>query len=282
MKNKVMLLLTIISLMVFITSAGHLKRVNGAPRAGALKSISANPIVALSLVMSKELRQVIASYIWLRIDEYFHSTAISFRQNREIVPLIKLVTVFDPSFIDAYLVLAHHLVYHLDRKDEGRALLLEGIEKNLNPPAPKVSELFFEAGWFEINLYKNTDEAILCLNNGLKYLSAEYDTDNLNLAIKLLSFLNKSKTDTFEVNLKYNELNKYFESITNKDNQTHAPGGEDDDDHGDGNSEHRYAGQNPWHNIYLFQRLKRTAFFYIITAITLFSILIFFRNKHII
>ncbi|OQA79882.1 MAG: hypothetical protein BWY32_01424 [bacterium ADurb.Bin243] len=234
------------------------------------KKASANPIISLSLSMSKELRQVAASYLWLRVDEYFHSAAVRMSENREIIPLIKLVTIFDHSFIEAYLVLAHHLAYHLEKKDMAVAVLNEGIENNLHPPASRLSELYFEAGWINATLLKDTREAILSLMEGQKYLSVDCDVDNAHLASRLLNYLKNSAKDSFD-------LDSYSKNISDKDiyaklellartaeeNHDHENGHDHDHDHGGSSAnEHRYAGQNPWQNPFLSARLAKASYFY--------------------
>ncbi|HOT74460.1 MAG TPA: hypothetical protein PK467_01630 [Candidatus Wallbacteria bacterium] len=231
------------------------------------KKASANPIISLSLSMSKELRQVAASYLWLRVDEYFHSAAVRMSENREIIPLIKLVTIFDHSFIEAYLVLAHHLAYHLDKKDMAIEVLNEGIENNLNPPASRLSELYFEAGWINATLLKDTKEAILSLAAGKKYLSDDCDIDNASLALRLLNYLKNSQKDIFD-------MDTYRKTISDKDiyAKLESLGREAEEQHDgeDGHAtdiegpadEHRYAGQNPWQNPFLSARLTKAAYVY--------------------
>ena len=284
---------------LFIFSARYLKNKSDSAAFEIKKKASANPIISLSLSMSKELRQVAASYLWLRVDEYFHSTAVKFRENTEIVPLFKLVTVFDSSFIDAYLILSHHLAFHLQKPAKALAVLKDGIENNLTPPASRLSELYFESGWIHAILNNETNEAILALEAGQKYLSADCDADNAHLAMRLLHFLKNSVKSDFDIdfyraNINRAEILKKFEGseIAHHHNHDHDRGHEHEHehehahDHGYGGCihshdgepgseefarEHQYAGHNPWHNPFLCSRLRSGVYFYISLFIIFFS-----------
>ncbi len=279
---------------LFICPARYLKSKSDSAAREIKEKASANPIISLSLAMSKELRQVAASYLWLRVDEYFHSTAVKFRENTEIVPLFKLVTIFDSSFIDAYLILSHHLAFHLQKPDKALAVLKEGIENNLNPPDSRLSELYFESGWIHAILNNETGEAIIALEAGRKHLSSDCDKDNAHLAMRLLQYLKNSLRDDFNIDSYRNNINraailKKFE--VGEDREHHHQHGDEHNHeqghiHGHGGCihshtdepgfeefarEHQYAGHNPWHNPYLCSRLKSGVYFYISLFIFFFS-----------
>ncbi len=293
MKKYHIFIIFLLLAALFIFTASYLKDKSDSAAQELKKKASANPIVSLSLSMSKELRQVAASYIWLRVDEYFHSTAVKFRENTEIVPLLKLVTIFDSSFIDAYLILAHHLAFHLEKPGRALAVLKEGIESNLTPPASRLSELYFESGWIHAILNNETNEAILALEAGQKYLSADCDKDNAHLAMKLMQFLKNSLREDFDINSYRTDINraeilKKFEGGGELDHHNHGDehsGGHEHihghggciHSHSDGPGseefarEHQYAGDNPWHNPFLCSRLKSGVYFYVSLFIFFFS-----------
>lgn len=291
-KYYIFIILVLLSALFFFP-ARYLKHKSDSAAHEIKKKASANPIVSLSLSMSKELRQVAASYLWLRVDEYFHSTAVKFRHNTEIVPLFKLVTIFDSSFIDAYLILSHHLAFHLEKPAQALAVLKEGIENNLTPPDSRLSELYFESGWIQAIINNETNEAILALEAGQKNLSADCDKDNAHLAMKLLQYLKNSLRDDFDINSYRTDINratilKKFEGGGELDHHNHGDehSGGHGHIHGHGGCihshsdepgseefarEHQYAGLNPWHNPFLCSRLKSGVYLYI-------SLFIFFLS----
>lgn len=272
------ILLAFAAAAAFLASAHFLKQKNDAVSPALKNKATMNPIVSLSLSMSKELRQVAASYLWLRVDEYFHSTAVRLSENTEIVPLFKLITIFDPAFIDAYLVLAHHLAFHLGKTESALNVLKDGIENNLKPPAPRLSELYFESGWISIVLKRDTEEAIVALTASEKYMGKECDPDNAHLAMRLLAFLKNSLTGNFDINayrrnLSNEDIHKKLEEFNicsqgqDEDGHEHGPGC--GHDHGDtvdydaaAAKEHKYSGQNPWQNPFLSARLQNAAVLY--------------------
>lgn len=275
-KHHIILILLVLSAAAaFFASAHFLKEKNEAVSLELKNKATMNPIVSLSLSMSKELRQIAASYLWLRVDEYFHSTAVRLSENTEIVPLFKLITIFDPSFIDAYLVLAHHLAFHLGKTDSALEVLKDGVENNLKPPAPRLAELYFESGWISIVLKRDTEEAIMALTASEKYMSKDCDPDNAHLAMRLLAFLKNSLTDNFDINayrrnLSNEDIHKKLEEFNicphghDEEGHEHGPGcGHDNDAAGDYDAsaarEHKYSGQNPWQNPFLAARLKNAA-----------------------
>ena len=272
------ILLAFAAAATFWASAHFLKPKNDAVSLALKNKATMNPIVSLSLSMSKELRQIAASYLWLRVDEYFHSTAVRLSENTEIVPLFKLITIFDPTFIDAYLVLAHHLAFHLGKTESALNVLKDGLENNIKPPAPRLSELYFESGWISIALKRDTQEAIVALAASEKYMSTECDQDNAHLAMRLLAFLKNSLTVNFDVNayrrnLSNEDIHKKLEEFNicphghDEEGHEHGPGcGHDQGDTGDYDAaaakEHKYSGQNPWQNPFLAARLQNAAVVY--------------------
>lgn len=299
-------LLPAAAVVIFLASAHFLKAGGAASDSEIKRRATTNPIVSLSLSMSKELRQVAASYLWLRVDEYFHSTAVKLSANTEIVPLFKLVTIFDSSFIDAYLVLAHHLAFHLKKTDGALEVLKDGVANNLKPPAPRLSELYFEAGWIYALLKNDTAEAILALTEGERYLTKECDADNAHLAIRLLKYLDKTMPENFDINayrrtMSNEDVHRKLEEMNicagghDHDHGHDAEGHDHDEpghvhdencahDHGPASSgqdeaeklynealrrEHKFAGQNPWHNPFLAARLRGGAIAYVLIFLLL-------------
>jgi hypothetical protein len=91
-------------------------------------------------------REMIAGILWVRADAFFDSGNYD-----AILPIIRLVTMLDPSEIDVYATGMWHIGYNFtdeeqrsDRRYIPSALALgkEGSAKN-----PDTYELFFETGW---------------------------------------------------------------------------------------------------------------------------------------
>lgn len=96
-------------------------------------------------------REVIAGALWIRADTFFHEG-----NYEAIIPIVRLVTWFDPRNIDVYTTGAWHLDYNFvdDRTQlsdkryipASIALLKEGIRHN-----PDIWDLYFELGWTHYN-----------------------------------------------------------------------------------------------------------------------------------
>ena len=106
-----------------------------------------------------ESRTLIADVLWIKVDEYFHThqpgkvhgQEKEHREDEghseevgvtEIMPLIRLITWLDPHFIKAYRVGGWHLSFNLNRVEEGKKFLKEGINNN-----PSRYELYYDLGW---------------------------------------------------------------------------------------------------------------------------------------
>ena len=92
-----------------------------------------------------ELRYTAAAILWMKTDYYQHEYEYSgkdFRTNEPIMPLIRLITLLDPHFIQAYDFGAYHLAVNLKKKDESMKFLKEGITNN-----PDAFELNWEYGF---------------------------------------------------------------------------------------------------------------------------------------
>jgi hypothetical protein len=83
--------------------------------------------------LAGEFRSVIANLLWIKVERYHHEfvrTNADWRANKEILPLIKMITDLDPHFTDAYLCGSWMLCMGLNRTDEGIAYLKEGVRNN--------------------------------------------------------------------------------------------------------------------------------------------------------
>jgi hypothetical protein len=83
--------------------------------------------------LAGEFRSVIANLLWIKVERYHHEflrTNANWRANKEILPLIKVITDLDPHFTDAYVLGAWMLCMGLNRTDEGINYLKEGVQNN--------------------------------------------------------------------------------------------------------------------------------------------------------
>ncbi len=92
-----------------------------------------------------ELRYTAAAILWMKTDYYQHEyeyQGLDFRNNEPIMPLIRLITILDPHFVQAYDYGAYHLSVNLKKKQESIKFLQEGITNN-----PDAFELNWEYGF---------------------------------------------------------------------------------------------------------------------------------------
>ncbi len=114
-----------------------------------------NPSALLDIL--GELRYTAAAILWLKTDYYQHEYEFQghdYRTNEPIMPLIRLVTILDPHFVQAYDFGAYHLAVNLKKNKESMKFLQEGITNN-----PEAFELVWEYG-FLLYLDKKYSEAL--------------------------------------------------------------------------------------------------------------------------
>ncbi len=99
------------------------------------------------------LREVAASLLWLKIEDYFHSG-----EHEKITPLIRIITWLDPHFIEAYSSGAWHLAWNSEDWrliPSAEEFLKEGIKNN-----PDKYELYADMGWLFYDKVKDYEKAI--------------------------------------------------------------------------------------------------------------------------
>lgn len=126
------------------------------------------------------MREAVASMLWARADEFFHSGEYD-----AILPIVRVVTWLDPHQLDVYSTGAWHLDYNFvdeEHRSDRRyippavALLREGIENN-----PDVYDLYFELGWMHYQ------QKIKDFNNAAVWIgeAAKRDSHDPNTGDKL-------------------------------------------------------------------------------------------------
>jgi tetratricopeptide (TPR) repeat protein len=100
------------------------------------------------------LREVAASLLWMKIEDYFHSG-----EHEKIPPLIRIITWLDPHFVEAYSSGAWQLAWNSEDWrliPSAEAFLEEGIKNN-----PDKYELYADMGWLYYDKIKDYDKAIV-------------------------------------------------------------------------------------------------------------------------
>lgn len=80
-----------------------------------------------------QLRTALAGELWMQVDLYEHAMqaqGIPYNHQRDVLPLLKMVIVLDPTFADAYLDAAFQIMF--DTRDYARALdvVEDGLQNN--------------------------------------------------------------------------------------------------------------------------------------------------------
>ncbi|MBM3457698.1 MAG: hypothetical protein FJX77_04105, partial [Armatimonadetes bacterium] len=99
------------------------------------------------------IREVIASLMWVRADDYFHRG-----EYRPIIAMVKQITTIDPHQIDVYATGAWHMAYNfMDKRliADGINFLEEGCKDN-----DSVYDLFFELGYMHYDKTRDYPRAV--------------------------------------------------------------------------------------------------------------------------
>jgi tetratricopeptide (TPR) repeat protein len=101
------------------------------------------------------VREVLASLMWVRADDYFHRG-----EYRPIIQMVKQITMIDPHQIDVYATGAWHMAYNfMDKRliPDGVMFLEDGCKNN-----DAVYDLYFELGYMHYDktkLYPKAEQA---------------------------------------------------------------------------------------------------------------------------
>lgn len=77
-----------------------------------------------------EFGKTLAAYLWIKSDFYWHEYGGDLRTDKEIMPLIKIITMLDANMAQAYDFGGYQLAMGLDKVKEGVAYLKEGLKNN--------------------------------------------------------------------------------------------------------------------------------------------------------
>ena len=155
-----------------------------------------------------EFRATIADILWVKVDDYFHSSVSEEDHERihpghkdwhpnqetqhraetnpdaEFMPLLRLVTWLDPSFMMAYQVGGWWLSNKLNKPEEAISFFKEAIRNN-----PQRFEGYYELGWLYYRTYGNYSESLRYFNTALQY--ANQPEDNVMLLAIIASLEEK-------------------------------------------------------------------------------------------
>ncbi len=128
-----------------------------------------------------EMRYTLAAFLWVKVDLYHHEMLAEghdWKNNTEIIPMIRFVTVLDPQFAAAYDFGGYQLAVNLKKTREGLDFLSEGLRNN-----PGDGELLQTMGFvcFHLGRY---DQAIVYLERALP--GRTHPIDRLN-TLRLLT-----------------------------------------------------------------------------------------------
>lgn len=151
MKKKI---IVIALLLIAVISSGII--LDGYAHRAFNEKYSDNSPSALLDVLG-ELRYTAAALLWMKVDYYHHEYEFQGKkltQNEPIMPLIRLITLLDPHFVQAYDFGAFHLAVDLKRPEQGMKFLAEGVANN-----PNSFDLNWEYG-FLLSYSKKYEQAL--------------------------------------------------------------------------------------------------------------------------
>ncbi|MBC7326486.1 hypothetical protein H5T87_00015 [bacterium] len=150
MKKLVWVIIICFILVVFLQLRIDTFREHYKPGGTASFGYISREVLATALM---GLREVAASLLWLKIEDYFHSG-----EHEKIAPLIRIITWLDPHFIEAYSSGAWQLAWNSEDWrliPSAEEFLQEGIKNN-----PDKYELYADMGWLYYDKVKDYDKAV--------------------------------------------------------------------------------------------------------------------------
>ncbi|MCD6310479.1 MAG: tetratricopeptide repeat protein, partial [Candidatus Eremiobacteraeota bacterium] len=123
-----------------------------------------------------ELRYTLAAVLWMKCDHYHHEFEVEHHgnpfKNPPMLQLMKMVTVLDPHFEQAYSVTAYDLAVSFDKKEEALKFINEGIKNN-----PESRLLFWDKGFILFH-FQEYREAIAPLTIAFQRSTKRFDKLN--------------------------------------------------------------------------------------------------------
>lgn len=122
-------------------------------------------------------RTLLARYLWFKMDifhEVLDMQGVATESQAQVLPLLRLVTLLDPTLTDAYDIMAYDLVRGHNRVDQALELLDEGLERN-----PQDATLLMRKALILIN-QKRHAEAVMPADKATRLVTDEFDVLNAN------------------------------------------------------------------------------------------------------
>ncbi len=129
------------------------------------------------LAMAGQFRIVFANLLWIKVDKYHHEWLehhSNWAEDKDLLPLLRLITWLDPHFVQAYQVAGFMLSGNLHRYEQARQLLEEGIRHNPHSP-----ELYEEMGMAIIRATRDYRQAYPYLAKALSLTTDDFDRQRL-------------------------------------------------------------------------------------------------------
>jgi tetratricopeptide (TPR) repeat protein len=144
--------------------------------------------------MIGEVRTIIASYIYIRVDQYHHEREdkIKWNEDAATLPLYRLITALDPHHENAYDFGAYHLAINFKKVEPAIDFLQEGLKYN-----PKSYKLHFTMG----DIYYTQQKFVPALNYYEKALNLTTDQLEIKNVLRRLYWSNR-KLKRFDEALK--------------------------------------------------------------------------------
>ena len=116
-----------------------------------------------------DVKTIMARYLWFKMDlfhEVLDEEGVAPERQAEVLPLLRMVTLLDPSMVDSYDQIAWDLFKGHGKTEEAVEMLEEGLKRN-----PRSWELWFRKAVIE---HKTSDfkNAMPSAQNALKYAQA--------------------------------------------------------------------------------------------------------------
>lgn len=147
-----------------------------------------------------EFRTVMARYLWVKMELYFEALEgqgeVKEKQV-EIMPLLRMITLLDPTITDAYDMIAYDLSRDHEKVGQALALLDEGIKRN-----PEGWALWFRQA-FLLYEHKRYPEAQEKAAKAVSLAAEGFDTIN---SLRLLYWSSKKNKDHLTMRTTLNRL----------------------------------------------------------------------------
>lgn len=124
-----------------------------------------------------EFRTVLARYLWFKMDlfhEVLDDEGIDNSKQTEVLPLLRMISLLDPSMVDAYDNIGWDLYHGHQQTEQALGIINEGLSKN-----PRSFQLNFRKALIFYK-EKRMKEALVASEAAVKFAVDEFDRLNSN------------------------------------------------------------------------------------------------------